>query len=279
MTNKICPFCKSKIEPGDAAIMCPSCGIPHHRGCWDTNNGCTTFGCSEKRYDIKNTYSTRACNGCGNPLIDGQDFCPKCGQRVTTNELNADIIKYNQSIIGKKKKKKVFPIVLSIFLVVVAIVGLYEYKEIQNRKQREKYIDDAAYFSAAVINASVNVEDVVDTIQRYWYESIWEDKYDQDIDKAIETAMSDKWDEISDAIGDKAEIDDLYGALKKVPENISDYEIININIAVKELYNVYCEFYDMAIMPDGSYNTYSEDNEETTDELISKLEALNLLLD
>lgn len=44
--GKICPYCKTKIMEGDAVIVCPDCGMPHHAECWQENQGCTVFGCA-----------------------------------------------------------------------------------------------------------------------------------------------------------------------------------------------------------------------------------------
>lgn len=77
--GKICPFCKTEIQEGDAVKVCPACGIPHHESCWEENHGCTTFGCSEQHYEPQGTNPTDVCVNCGAPLGDGQAFCPKCG--------------------------------------------------------------------------------------------------------------------------------------------------------------------------------------------------------
>lgn len=43
--DKICPYCKSKIDIADGFVICSECLMPHHKQCWIENNGCTTFGC------------------------------------------------------------------------------------------------------------------------------------------------------------------------------------------------------------------------------------------
>lgn len=77
--GKICPYCKTKIREGEAVIVCPACGIPHHASCWTENKGCTTFGCSQQHYEAQGTNPTSICPNCGTPLGDGQAFCPNCG--------------------------------------------------------------------------------------------------------------------------------------------------------------------------------------------------------
>ena len=77
--GKICPFCKTEITAADEVIVCPECKIPHHKGCWEENKGCTTFGCKEQHYEAQHTNPTDVCVNCGAPIGDGQAFCPKCG--------------------------------------------------------------------------------------------------------------------------------------------------------------------------------------------------------
>ena len=43
--GKTCPFCQSPLKAGAEVVCCTQCSIPHHRECWDTNGGCTTYGC------------------------------------------------------------------------------------------------------------------------------------------------------------------------------------------------------------------------------------------
>ena len=86
--GKICPFCKTEIKEGDAVKVCPACAIPHHGGCWEENNGCTTFGCSEQHYEPQGTNATDVCEKCGAVLGDGQAFCPKCGTPKNTIKAN-----------------------------------------------------------------------------------------------------------------------------------------------------------------------------------------------
>ncbi|HLV85936.1 MAG TPA: RING finger protein [Candidatus Sulfotelmatobacter sp.] len=47
MTAKVCPYCRSPIGDGDAALACEGCGTPHHADCYAENGGCTIFGCSK----------------------------------------------------------------------------------------------------------------------------------------------------------------------------------------------------------------------------------------
>lgn len=42
--GKTCPYCQFPLKQDSEAVQCPVCKVPHHRGCWEENGGCTTFG-------------------------------------------------------------------------------------------------------------------------------------------------------------------------------------------------------------------------------------------
>lgn len=48
----VCPICgqeiaKEAVERGDA-VICPDCGTPYHKACWEKAGGCVTFACPSK---------------------------------------------------------------------------------------------------------------------------------------------------------------------------------------------------------------------------------------
>ena len=316
--GKICPFCKTEITEADAVKVCPACGIPHHEGCWEENHGCTTFGCSEQHYEAQHTNPTDVCTNCGAPLGDGQAFCPKCGTPKTVapkknvcgncgaelqegqefcpkcghkagvtvdNNINAAINQFNAGVEKKKKKSKVLPIVIAAVLAVAVAVGVFVSNTLSAKKAEEakkEYIANVEEFLSLSLTAGSNLEDIADTIQTYWYECIWEDKHGDDINVAILYAMADKSDEINQAEEYDAQMKDLYSKIKKVPDGLSEEDIDDIEElcdAAKDLYNVYTDFYSLATDPSGNYNSYSDRNNDTTDEFLSCYRALENLLD
>lgn len=103
--GKICPYCKGTFTEDDDIVVCSDCEMPHHKDCWISNKGCTTFGCSgtiqgidiEVDYGISSApkYEQRNdgvygnadvtpafCSSCGSPLNAGSGFCGKCGAPV-----------------------------------------------------------------------------------------------------------------------------------------------------------------------------------------------------
>ena len=316
--GKICPFCKTEITEADTVKVCPACGIPHHEGCWNENHGCTTFGCSEQHYEAQHTNPTDVCANCGAPLGDGRAFCPKCGtpkaaapkKNVCGNcgaeledgqafcpkcghkagvavdsNVNAAINQFNAGVEKKKKKSKALPIVIALVLVVAIAVGAFVSSTMSAKKAEEakkEYIENVEEFLSLSLTAGSNLEDIADTIQKYWHENIWDDKWGDDINDAILYAMIAKSDEIDQAETYDSQMKDLYSKIKKVPDGLAEEDVDDIEElceAVKDLYNVYTDFYSLATDPSGSYNTYSESNNDTTDDFLSCYRALKNLLD
>ena len=316
--GKICPFCKTEITETDTVKVCPACGIPHHEGCWAENPGCTTFGCSEQHYDAQHTNPTDVCTNCGAPLGDGQNFCPKCGTPKAAapkknicdkcgNELqdgqefcpkcghkvgavvdtaaNAAIDQFNAGVEKKKKKSKVVPIVIAAVLAIAVAVGACVSNTMRAKKAEEakkEYNQNVEAFLALSLTAGANLEDISDTVQRYWHEHIYDDKHGSSIDSAILYALIDKSEEINQAEEYDGQMKALYSKIKNVPNGLAEEdadEIEELRDAAKDLYNIYTDFYSLATDPSGSYNTYSEDNNDTTDEFLSCYRALENLLD
>ena len=39
-TQYKCPVCKKQFVSGDDIVVCPECGAPHHRECYEQNGKC-----------------------------------------------------------------------------------------------------------------------------------------------------------------------------------------------------------------------------------------------
>jgi hypothetical protein len=45
VTAALCPYCQGPITEAEESIACSGCETPHHKDCYEENNGCTVFGC------------------------------------------------------------------------------------------------------------------------------------------------------------------------------------------------------------------------------------------
>ena len=39
-TEYTCPVCNKRFVNGDDVVVCPDCGAPHHRECWEKTERC-----------------------------------------------------------------------------------------------------------------------------------------------------------------------------------------------------------------------------------------------
>lgn len=51
--NEICPVCKNKFCSGDDIVVCPECGTPHHRDCYNLAGKCVNTGLHKAGYDYR----------------------------------------------------------------------------------------------------------------------------------------------------------------------------------------------------------------------------------
>ncbi|HEV8379551.1 MAG TPA: RING finger protein [Tepidisphaeraceae bacterium] len=76
--GQLCPICQSRIAASDAATFCPECRTIYHADCWEENQGCAVYGCSqvpakEQKSNLEIPVS-----------YWGQQHkpCPVCGQQI-----------------------------------------------------------------------------------------------------------------------------------------------------------------------------------------------------
>lgn len=45
LIGKRCPVCRLDYRTGDEVVICPRCGVPHHKECWFEHEFCSNPGC------------------------------------------------------------------------------------------------------------------------------------------------------------------------------------------------------------------------------------------
>ncbi len=309
--GKICPYCKTEIKEGEDIIVCPSCEIPHHRRCWEENNGCTTFGCSEQHYKAININPTAVCSTCGAPLganqafcakcgtaksvsvgsvcgkcgaglKPGQEFCSSCGQRAglqLDSTVNSAIEQFNANV-EKKKKTKMSPAIIVIALVVASIVGYFAYSTIQTKKKEEAaatYLSRVEEFAIKVLGSGIELEDICNEIQTAWSAYVSSKYYNgtkpSSPDAAVLLATIEKLSEASYVRTNKTTIDALYSDLLTVPDEDNSTLTETLSV-VKELYDIYCDFYDCGLETTGTYYYWKSEFSEVDNDMVDSIEEL-----
>lgn len=101
-SNYRCPVCEKHFGRDDDVVVCPECGAPHHRECYETLDHCFFEDKHTSDFDFK-TYSKQqsqssnyennnnqnpqqgefiACPNCGTFNVVPNDFCQTCGAEL-----------------------------------------------------------------------------------------------------------------------------------------------------------------------------------------------------
>lgn len=97
--NEVCVICESPFQNGDDIVVCPECGTPQHRECWNKENRCGNFARHDEGYIWKpqqnksaeeelhefdsNRQLGRICPVCGTNCPPDFEACPVCHSPLT----------------------------------------------------------------------------------------------------------------------------------------------------------------------------------------------------
>lgn len=114
-SNYRCPVCEKLFKKDDEIVVCPECGAPHHRDCYDIENRCffedkhaegfdfkvyaTQKNETNNNYNYENTNNNTqnnnnqntqesdiiACLNCGTFNVSTNDVCQNCGTPLDKN--------------------------------------------------------------------------------------------------------------------------------------------------------------------------------------------------
>ncbi len=87
--GQTCPACGKTLEPDDDIVVCPVCGTPQHRSCWEENGECVNRALHSENYSWQPEapkfeqaeQEKKADSGIS-------QLCPVCGTRNSQNALN-----------------------------------------------------------------------------------------------------------------------------------------------------------------------------------------------
>lgn len=89
----ICPVCDKAFEKGDDVVVCPECGTPHHRVCYEQNGSCFNLKRHPEGYDYKRECEVNApesdtlkCSFCDADNPQNSRFCNYCGRPLSNEE-------------------------------------------------------------------------------------------------------------------------------------------------------------------------------------------------
>lgn len=94
-----CPVCNEKFNEHDDVVVCPVCGTPHHRSCWQKNGRCINeekhvqgfiwqmpeTAVSEPVNSQSAGENLKTCPRCGEKNAVYEPVCTRCGERLKAN--------------------------------------------------------------------------------------------------------------------------------------------------------------------------------------------------
>ena len=105
--DESCPVCSEKFKEGDDIVVCPECGTPYHRHCYNKTKRCINeskhgeyFYSNKKIKSIKESLNKKEkeekeekeesinkirCKKCGKLLSEEEKVCKYCGIEVNEN--------------------------------------------------------------------------------------------------------------------------------------------------------------------------------------------------
>ncbi|MBQ3416635.1 MAG: DUF2628 domain-containing protein [Ruminococcus sp.] len=89
--GKKCPVCDRYFHANDDVVVCPDCGTPHHRECYEKENRCFNADRHNDGYDFNTDTDNSAtldnvCPNCGEHNEKDAFFCKHCGVPMTKEQ-------------------------------------------------------------------------------------------------------------------------------------------------------------------------------------------------
>lgn len=94
-----CPYCGKEFTSDDDIVVCPECGTPHHRSCYNEHSVCAneekhsenfewksaaTSSSRKTEHSEKQTDETVVCEHCGTVNPSASHYCLSCGAHLNT---------------------------------------------------------------------------------------------------------------------------------------------------------------------------------------------------
>lgn len=82
-----CPVCDVQFKDGDDIVVCPECGTPHHRECWEVENHCAFEDRHGESFEYEEeergeNSDITICPKCGAENPKETFYCSKCGTPI-----------------------------------------------------------------------------------------------------------------------------------------------------------------------------------------------------
>lgn len=221
---------------------------------------------------MESNTNTKKCKYCQSEIDEKAIICPICKKKQNK----------------KMTKKKFIILIVILCLIIFSIIAyLYISNQIKENNEELKRIEimstvselkkKANMFTLDILINGANLESVGNDVLSYWYDTIWEDKFD-DINVAVQTALSDNEELLDEIELYHNDIKDDYKVLMDYDENL-DSEILEIKEALESIYESYYNLYNVVTDPTGNYNSFRDNFSDAASNLSNELDTNSYLLE
>ena len=91
-----CPVCQKYFHADDDIVVCPECGTPHHRECYEQTGHCFNEHVHAQGYDYQAEHeadtdkNVKICPSCGKENDNESFFCKNCGASLSQEKKNTE---------------------------------------------------------------------------------------------------------------------------------------------------------------------------------------------
>ena len=233
------------------------------------------------------------CPECGKEISSNADKCIYCGYPLVkdTNETVSDdsVQKDHYEEQDVKTKSPVKKIILVVILLAMLVGGIYAYKSVRDQKISEQYKANLVEAVQLMWSGAAKSEECLNLTLQVWINSIYKSD-DEETDKYTKTSSGSFYDDFNDSLkalfadqefSDKlSEISDNQSQVVKVMAKLQNppEEWEKAYDELEDLYDIYVEFTAMALNPNGSYNSVSEDFTDLDNKIVKSLNKMLVYL-
>ncbi len=110
--NQKCPHCHKAFTKEDDVVVCPVCGTPQHRECYEEENRCVNYQKHSENYEWEPTDNpndneedeseTIICGNCGTENSGDSFFCKHCSIPLNNDSINnqSSFVDANSGFVG-----------------------------------------------------------------------------------------------------------------------------------------------------------------------------------
>lgn len=202
----------------------------------------------------------KECKYCKENMKENAVFCPHCKKKQ-----NYD------------REKKIGMIAGGFIITILIIIGLIKIINDSNKNKQNQAVGElASLFLEEYYNGAVSLEKLGNCLEDYWRSSIYDGKYNNDINEAIRSYKNDYSTEIllvKESYNLFATGYETFNVVKCYNEKCNE-----LKMEINEAYDLYSQLYDLVVNPSGNYLEYSEKFSKYDTEVAKKYKKLSRLI-